>query len=200
MTAPGTAVRRTDARSSAAAAGRVPRSMRSATSMAGTICLASCSPGSRTDSAGASPGEAHHRLPWRPHRSRPVFGTRSSSGCGPTSRQRTRLVFLAGNHEEVLLRILGGEVQLVPDWLRFGGAECLRSYGTDPDRLRKMAPARALEAIRSAFPARPCRIPARLRRHLPRRRLSVRPRRHPAGHPFCRAGASPTCAGSASLS
>ena len=97
--------------------------------------------------------------------------------------ERTRLVFLAGNHEEVLLRILGGEVQLVPDWLRFGGAECLRSYGTDPDRLRKMAPARALEAIRSAFP-HPCRIPARLRRHLPRRRLSVRARGRSAGHPL----------------
>jgi len=64
----------------------------------------------------------------------------------------TRLVFLAGNHEEVLLRILDGESRLVPDWLRFGGAECLRSYGADPDRLRRIAPARALETIRSAIP------------------------------------------------
>jgi serine/threonine protein phosphatase 1 len=64
----------------------------------------------------------------------------------------TRLVFLAGNHEEVLLRILDGEARLVPDWLRFGGAECLRSYGADPDRLRRISPARALETIRSAIP------------------------------------------------
>jgi serine/threonine protein phosphatase 1 len=64
----------------------------------------------------------------------------------------TRLVFLAGNHEEVLLRILDGEVSLVPDWLRFGGAECLRSYGADPDRIRGMDQTRALEIIRSAVP------------------------------------------------
>jgi len=66
--------------------------------------------------------------------------------------ERTRLVFLAGNHEEVLLRILDGEVNLIPDWLRFGGAECLRSYGVDPGRLRRMAPARALVTVRSAIP------------------------------------------------
>lgn len=64
-----------------------------------------------------------------------------------------RLVFLAGNHEEVLLRILDGEAQHVADWLRFGGAECLRSYGAEPELIRKMAPAEALAAIRSAIPA-----------------------------------------------
>lgn len=64
----------------------------------------------------------------------------------------TRLVFLAGNHEEVLLRILGGEEGLVADWLRFGGAECLRSYDFDPDRLRRATPAEAINIIRSAFP------------------------------------------------
>ena len=52
----------------------------------------------------------------------------------------------------MLLRILDGESLLVPDWLRFGGAECLHSYGADPDRLRRMAPGRALETIRSAIP------------------------------------------------
>ena len=64
-----------------------------------------------------------------------------------------RIVFLAGNHEEVLLRILDGEAGLIPDWLRFGGAECLRSYGADPDGLRKLAPEQAVAAIRSAIPA-----------------------------------------------
>jgi serine/threonine protein phosphatase 1 len=63
-----------------------------------------------------------------------------------------RLVFLAGNHEEVLLRILDGDVSLVPDWLRFGGAECLASYGLDASRLRRMSSARALEAIKGAIP------------------------------------------------
>ena len=64
----------------------------------------------------------------------------------------TRLVFLAGNHEEVLLRILDGEKGLVPDWLRFGGAECIRSYGVDPVWLRPMSPGHAIEVIRSAIP------------------------------------------------
>lgn len=64
-----------------------------------------------------------------------------------------RIVFLAGNHEEVLLRIIDGETRLVPDWLRFGGAECLRSYGADPEPLRKMAPEQAIGVIRSAIPA-----------------------------------------------
>lgn len=38
-------------------------------------------------------------------------------------------VFLMGNHEEVLLRILDGEDQLIADWLDYGGRECLASYG-----------------------------------------------------------------------
>src|SRR5438477_7410538 len=38
-------------------------------------------------------------------------------------------VFILGNHEEVLLRILGGDISLIPSWLQFGGLECLQSYG-----------------------------------------------------------------------
>ncbi len=82
---------------------------------------------------------------------------------GPSSRQvverlRTygpdgvRPVFLTGNHEEVLLRILGGETRLIPDWLRFGGAECLASYGVDAAELSRLPPAQAIEAVRSAIP------------------------------------------------
>jgi serine/threonine protein phosphatase 1 len=65
----------------------------------------------------------------------------------------TRLVFLAGNHEEVLVRIIDGDAALIADWLRFGGAECLRSYGADPDRIRAMQPRAAAKAIREAIPA-----------------------------------------------
>ncbi len=65
----------------------------------------------------------------------------------------TRLVFLMGNHEDVLLRILDGDAPLVADWLRFGGAECLRSYGVDPDRIRTLDPDSAIETIRAAVPA-----------------------------------------------
>lgn len=64
-----------------------------------------------------------------------------------------RTEFLAGNHEEVLLRILEGESSLVADWLRFGGAHCARSYGLSSSQLAKMSPADAVDALRSAIPA-----------------------------------------------
>ena len=84
---------------------------------------------------------------------------RGPDSAGVVERLRTyapdgvRLVFLAGNHEEALLRIMDGELHLIADWLRFGGAECMRSYGVDPKRLRRMTPARAGETIRGAIPA-----------------------------------------------
>jgi serine/threonine protein phosphatase 1 len=62
-------------------------------------------------------------------------------------------VFLMGNHEEVLLRILGGEMRLLPDWLQFGGAETLRSYAVDAGELRGMRSTDALELIRRKIPA-----------------------------------------------
>ena len=64
-----------------------------------------------------------------------------------------RVEFLTGNHEEVLLRILDGESSLVADWLRFGGAQCARSYGLSVSQLAKMTPAAVIEALRSAIPA-----------------------------------------------
>jgi serine/threonine protein phosphatase 1 len=67
-------------------------------------------------------------------------------------RQRVRPVFLLGNHEEVLLRVLGGDTDLIADWLRFGGKQCLQSYGLDPAKLKTMRQERALEAIRAAIP------------------------------------------------
>ncbi len=69
------------------------------------------------------------------------------------SRPRVRTVFLAGNHEEVLLRLLGGEQGILASWLRFGGAECLKSYGIDPNAIHEMSETRGLETIRTAFPA-----------------------------------------------
>src|SRR3954471_5277733 len=67
-------------------------------------------------------------------------------------REGVRTVFLLGNHEEVLLRILGGEAQLIPSWLRFGGAQCLKSYGGDPLRIGMHGDEAAIEAIRGAIP------------------------------------------------
>ena len=60
--------------------------------------------------------------------------------------------FLAGNHEEVLLRILAGERHLLADWLKFGGAECLNSYGLDPSTLELTSQRASLAAVKRAIP------------------------------------------------
>ena len=61
-------------------------------------------------------------------------------------------VFLLGNHEEVLLRILGGEAQLIADWRLFGGAETLMSYGVEPEALAGLDQAGMLAVVRKAIP------------------------------------------------
>ena len=68
-------------------------------------------------------------------------------------RQGVRPVFLLGNHEEVLLRVIRGEAGLVRSWLRFGGTECLGSYGFDARKLGTMRDQEAVAAIAAAIPA-----------------------------------------------
>ncbi|HET7816321.1 MAG TPA: metallophosphoesterase [Sphingomicrobium sp.] len=67
-------------------------------------------------------------------------------------RPGVRTVFLSGNHEEVLLRLVRGESRFLRDWLRFGGAECARSYGISPTALKRMDPAQAVELLRTSIP------------------------------------------------
>jgi len=63
------------------------------------------------------------------------------------------IIFLTGNHEEVMLRILAGETGgLLANWLRFGGAECLASYGLDPARLSLKDETAALKTIGATIP------------------------------------------------
>jgi serine/threonine protein phosphatase 1 len=59
---------------------------------------------------------------------------------------------LAGNHEEVLLRLLAGERGILDSWLKYGGAECLRSYGGDPESLADLDEQAALGLIKRAIP------------------------------------------------
>jgi serine/threonine protein phosphatase 1 len=66
------------------------------------------------------------------------------AGVGP--------VFILGNHEEVLLRIITGHTELIASWLRFGGAQCLKSYGADPNSISVMNDDSALAAIKQAIP------------------------------------------------
>ena len=63
-----------------------------------------------------------------------------------------RTIFLLGNHEEVLLRILDGETSLIPSWLNFGGAQCLESYGLASKEVAVAAERDALALIRRAIP------------------------------------------------
>ena len=83
---------------------------------------------------------------------------RGPASCGAIERLRTyrhprlQTAFLMGNHEEVLIRILGGERGILGSWLRFGGAECLQSYGVNPQSIRSMQEGEAIAAIKHAIP------------------------------------------------
>lgn len=83
---------------------------------------------------------------------------RGSDSRGVVERLRTyrhdriRPYFLAGNHEEVLLRLLAGEKGILMNWLQFGGAECLKSYGFDPSELAGRSETNGLQLIREAIP------------------------------------------------
>jgi serine/threonine protein phosphatase 1 len=61
-------------------------------------------------------------------------------------------IFLLGNHEEVLLRILAGEADLITKWRWFGGSECLQSYGVDASKLAGLKDDEALALVRQAIP------------------------------------------------
>jgi serine/threonine protein phosphatase 1 len=64
-----------------------------------------------------------------------------------------RPLFILGNHEEVLLRILGGDAELITKWCWFGGKQCLESYGVDVKRLQSLRADAALAMVRKAIPA-----------------------------------------------
>jgi len=51
-------------------------------------------------------------------------------------REDPHNIFLRGNHEEMVLRLLDGETGFWYTWLEYGeGKPCLRSYGIDPGRI-----------------------------------------------------------------
>ncbi|MEO9130525.1 MAG: metallophosphoesterase family protein [Sphingomonas sp.] len=64
-----------------------------------------------------------------------------------------RTIFLMGNHEEMMLRVLGGEPDAVHQWLTFGGYEFAQSYGVEVGRLASLSPADAANLIREKIPA-----------------------------------------------
>lgn len=83
---------------------------------------------------------------------------RGPDSSGVVERLRTysphfgRPIFLAGNHEEVLIRLLRGERGILDSWLRFGGKECADSYGIDADGLKRVEEQEALRILASSVP------------------------------------------------
>ncbi|WP_309662844.1 metallophosphoesterase [Sphingomonas sp.] len=67
-------------------------------------------------------------------------------------RDGLRTVFLTGNHEEVLLRLIRGESRYLRDWLSFGGAECAKSYGISSTALKQMDAEQAVAHLRQKIP------------------------------------------------
>ena len=67
-------------------------------------------------------------------------------------RDGVQTMFLLGNHEEVLLRVVHGEAELIEKWCSFGGTECLQSYGVETARLATLPPDEALDVVRKAIP------------------------------------------------
>lgn len=64
-----------------------------------------------------------------------------------------RPIFLKGNHEEFLLRVLDGEEDAVLDWLTYGGFECAESYGVSRGSTLNSTPAAIVKRLREAVPA-----------------------------------------------
>jgi serine/threonine protein phosphatase 1 len=61
-------------------------------------------------------------------------------------------LFLLGNHEEILLRVLAGEPGLAYDWLGFGGDACAESYGVSASSLQAMDEDRIALVLGKAMP------------------------------------------------
>lgn len=86
------------------------------------------------------------------------FIDRGPESAGVLDRLRTYQpsfatpIFLAGNHEEVLLTILRGKTGILQSWLKFGGAECAASYGVDATALKKMDEKAAIRLLNERVP------------------------------------------------
>lgn len=82
---------------------------------------------------------------------------------GPASREVIELlrtadwgpitpVFLLGNHEEAMLAAYDGDLQMLRNWVGFGGAETAESYGVPPVLLLRDDWRGYWQAVRTAVP------------------------------------------------
>ena len=148
-------------------------------------------------------GPRHSCLPRRPDRPRAAVGRRSSSVCAPIAIVRFGPLFLLGNHEEVLLRILDGDAGLIE---RLAAVRRLprhlMSYGVEAGaELNSLDEQERARHGRAPSPSRRTHVEflVQLCRHVPLRRLPVGPRRHPPGRRAPSGRSSPTCARSAAV-
>jgi serine/threonine protein phosphatase 1 len=51
-----------------------------------------------------------------------------------------------------MLRVIEGDADLLRSWLRFGGAETLRSYGVEPKELKKLSSEELSARLKQAIP------------------------------------------------
>ena len=61
-------------------------------------------------------------------------------------------VFLKGNHEEFLLRVLAGEEDVVMDWLPYGGFESAESYGVSRGWVMNATPSEIVRRLQESVP------------------------------------------------
>lgn len=61
-------------------------------------------------------------------------------------------LFIMGNHEEMMVRGLMGEPELLPGWLEHGGFTCAESYGVPRSHLQGQEPDAMEHILRSAIP------------------------------------------------
>ncbi len=61
-------------------------------------------------------------------------------------------LFIKGNHEEMMVRGLMQDADVLPSWLRYGGYACAESYGISMQELAGRSPDELLRILRSAIP------------------------------------------------
>ncbi len=64
----------------------------------------------------------------------------------------TNVVFLMGNHEEVMIEVLGGDISAMRSWFEFGGKACARSYGVDNFGQLHINPDHIMMALQRSVP------------------------------------------------
>ncbi|AYO80539.1 serine/threonine protein phosphatase [Sphingobium yanoikuyae] len=67
-------------------------------------------------------------------------------------RKSNRVLVLQGNHEEAMVQAIDGNLEILQGWLRFGGAETVRSFGIAPPE-DGMDLRQYLRELRSAIPS-----------------------------------------------